>query len=197
MKRRAALALALCLTTIVGFFIVGYGMQIGFFGGGSGPGDAAAQADPTVEPTQPPAAAPSEPQVIEQYVYRDVFVSNPGEGAESTGSAGATGGEAAPNPPQETAPITQAKPPAPTATPTPQQTPQAAPKSVEFTGEVTAVSGSTFTVDSRSGQFTVTIDPSTRVHGGSIEVGATVKVHGQQGADGVVSAGEIEVGGDD
>lgn len=189
MKRRAALALALCLTTIVGFFIVGYGMQIGFFGGGNGPGDAAAQADPTAEPTQPPAAAPSEPQVIEQYVYRDVFVSSP--------DAGATGGGGAPKPPQETAPITQTKPPTATATPTPQQTPQAAPKSVEFTGEVTAVSGSTFTVDSRSGQFTVTIGPSTRVHGGSIEVGATVNVHGQQGADGVVSASEVEVVSDD
>jgi len=196
MKRRAALALALCLTTIVGFFIVGYGMQIGFFGGGSGPGDAAAQADPTAEPTQPPAAAPSEPQVIEQYVYRDVFVSSPGEGGASTGSAGAAGAGGAPKPPQETAPITQTKPPTTTATPAPQQTSQS-PKSVEFTGEVTAVSGSTFTVDARSGQFTVTIGPSTRVHGGSIEVGTTVKVHGQQGADGVVSASEIEVGGDD
>src|SRR3990170_82004 len=92
MKRRAALALALCLTTIVGFFIVGYGMQIGFFGGGSGPGDAVAQADPTATPTQPPAAAPSEPQVIEEYVYRDVFVSNSDEGAASGASADPTGG---------------------------------------------------------------------------------------------------------
>ena len=197
MKRRAALALALCLTTIVGFFIVGYGMQIGFFGGGNGTGDAAAQSDRTAEPTQPPAAAaPAQPEVIEQYVYRDVYVSSPGEGAASTGSAGATGGGGAPKPPQETAPITETKPPTPTATPTPQQTPQAG-ESVEFTGEVTAVSGSTFTVDSRSGQFTVTIGPSTTVHGGSIEVGATVKVHGRQGADGIVSANEIEVGGGD
>src|SRR3990172_8802557 len=98
MKRRAALALALCLTTIVGFFIVGYGMQIGFFGGGSGPGDAAAQADPTAEPTQPPAAAPSQPQVIEQYVYRDVFVSNPDGGAASTGSEDAAGAGSSPQP---------------------------------------------------------------------------------------------------
>ena len=196
MKRRAALALALCLTTIAGFFIVGYGMQIGFFGGGSGPGDAAAQSDPTVEPTQPPAAAPSEPQVLEQYVYRDVFVSSPSEGAASTGSAGAAGTGGAPKPPQEVAPITQTKPPTPTSTPAPQQTSQA-PKSVEFTGEITAVSGSTFTVDARSGQFTVTIGPSTSLHGGSIEVGATVKVHGQQGADGLVSASEVEVAGDD
>jgi len=195
MKRRAALAVALCLTTIVGFFIVGYGMQIGFFGGG-GPGDAAAQADPTAEPTQPPAAAPSQPQVIEQYVYRDVFVSSPSEGVASTGSASAAGAGGAPKPPPETAPIIQMKPPPPTATPAPQQTSQA-PKSVEFTGEVTAVYGSTFTVNARSGRFTVTIGPSTRVHGGSIEVGTTVKVHGQQGADGVVSASEIEVGGDD
>ena len=193
MKRRAALALALCLTTIVGFFIVGYGMQIGFLGGDSGAGDAAAQADPTAEPTQPPAAAPSEPQVIEQYVYRDVYVSSPDSGSTNA----VAGGRGAPKPPQETARITQTKAPTPTVTPTPQQTPEAAPKSVEFTGEVTAVSGSTFTVDSRSGQFTVTIGPSTRVHGGSIEVGATVKVHGQQGTDGVVLASEIEVGGDD
>ena len=195
MKRRAALALALCLTTIVGFFIVGYGMQIGFFGGGSGPGDAVAQADPTAEPTQPPAAAPSQPQVIEQYVYRDVF-SSPSEGAASTGAADGTGGGGALEPPQETAPITQTKPPTPTATPAPQQ-PSPAPKSVEFTGEVTAVSGPTFAVDSRSGQFTVTLAANARVHGGSIEVGATVKVHGYQGADGVVSASEVEVEGDD
>jgi len=197
MKRRPALALALCLTTIVGFFIVGYGTQIGFFGGGSGPGDAAARADPTAEPPQPPAAAPSQPQVIEQYVYRDVFVSSPGEGAASTGSASAAGAGGTPKPQQEMAPITQTNPPTPTATPTPQQTPQAAPKSVEFTGEITAVSGSTFTVDSRLGQFTVTLAPNASVHGGSIEVGVTVKVHGYQRADGVVSASEVEVAGDD
>ena|SRR3990172_772097 len=191
MKRRAALALALCLTTIVGFFIVGYGTQIGFFGGGSGPGDAAARANPTAEPTQPPAAAPSQPQVIEQYVYRDVFVSSPGEGAASTGSASAAGA----GPAAKVAPATPDNPPTPTATPTPRPTPQAAPKSVEFTGEVTAVSGSTFTVDSRSGRFTVTLAPNASVHGGSIEVGATVKVHGYQTADGVVSASEVEVGG--
>ena len=192
------MALALFLTTIVGFFIVGYGMQIGFFGGGNGPGDAVAQADPTAEPAQPPAAAaPAEPQVIEQYVYRDVFVSSPSEGAASTGAADGTGGGGALEPPQETAPITQTKPPTTTATPAPEQTPQTAPKSVEFKGEVTAVSESTFAVDSRSGQFTVTLAANARVHGGSIEVGATVKVHGQQGAVGVVSASEIEVAGDD
>ena len=194
MKRRAALALALCLTTIVGFFIVGYGMQIGFFGGGSGPGDAAAQADPTAEPTQPPPAAPAEPQVIEQYVYRDVYVASSDSG---TANAGTRGGTAAPKPPQETAPITQTKPPTPTASPAPEQTPQTAPKSVEFTGEVTSVSGSAFTVDSHSGQFTVTLAQGTTVHGGELEVGARVKVHGFQGADGVVTASEVEVGDDD
>src|SRR3990170_2198365 len=131
MKRRAALALALFLTTIVGFFIVGYGMQIGFFGGGRGPGDPPAQADPTAEPTPPPPAAPAEPQVIEQYVYRDVFVSSPSEGAASTGAADGTGGGGALEPPQETAPITPTKPPTSTATPAPEQTPQTAPKSVE------------------------------------------------------------------
>jgi len=197
MKRRAALALALCLTTIVGFFIVGYGMQIGFFGGGSGPGDAVAQADPTATPTQPPAAAPSEPQVIEEYVYRDVFVSNSDEGAASGGSASAAGAGAAPEPAAKAAPATPENPPAPTATTAPQPTPQAALKSVEFTGEVTAVSGSTFTVDSRLGRLTVTLAPDASVHGGSIEVGATVKVHGYQTADGDVVAQEVEVGGDD
>jgi len=193
MKRRAALALALCLTTIVGFFIVGYGKQSGLFGGGSGPGDAAAQADPTAEPTQPPPAAPAEPQIVEQYVYRDVYVPSPDSG---TANAGAGGGTAAPKPPQEAAPI-KAKPPTPTATPAPQATPQATPKSVEFAGEVTAVSGSTFTVDSRSGRFTVTLAQGASVHGGSIEVGARVTVHGYQGADGVVSASEVEVADDD
>src|SRR4030067_618411 len=99
MKRRAALALALCLTTIVGFFIVGYGMQIGFFGGGSGPGDAAARGDPTAGPHPPP------------------------------------------------------------------------PRRVGFTGEVTPVSGSTFTVDSHAGQFSVTLAEGASVHG-ELEVGA-------------------------
>jgi len=193
MKRRAALALALCLTTIVGFFIVGYGKQIGFFGGGSGPGDASAQADPTPEPTQPPPAAPAEPQIIEQYVYRDVYVASSDSG---TANAATGGGTAAPKPPQEAAPI-KASPPAPTAAPAPQPTPQTAPKDVEFTGEITAVSGSTFTVESHSELFTVTLAQGTTVHGGSIEVGARVKVHGYQGADGVVTASEVEVGGDD
>ena len=193
MKRRAALAVALCLTTIVGFFIVGYGKQIGFFGGGGDPGDAVAQADPTVEPTQRPAAAPTQPQVIEEYVYRDVFVSNPGEAGPSSGSSSAASAGLTPEPGAKPASATRDNPPAPTATAAPQPTPQVAPKSVEFVGQVTAVSGSTFTVDSQSGQFTVTLAPNTSVHGGSIEVGVTVHVHGQQGADGGVVASEVEV----
>src|SRR3989304_7080371 len=160
MKRRAALALALCLTTIVGFFIVAYGTQLGFFGGSSGAQDAAAQADPTAEPTQPSAAAaPSQPQVIEEYVYRDVFVSSP--------DAGAASGEAAPRPAQDAAQDTQGNPPKPAASPPPQE--ETAPKSVEFRGEVTAVSGPTFTVGAQSGQFTVTLDPRTLVHGGELQ----------------------------
>ena len=194
MKRRAALALALCLTTIVGFFIVGYGTQIGFFGGSSGTSDAAAHTDPTAAATQPPAAAPSQPHVIEQYIYRYVFVSNPDAGAASAGSAGSAGAGAALQPTAKAAPATQDAPPTPS--PPPQQTPQAA-KSVEFVGQVTAVSGSTFTVDSPSGQFTVTLAPNTSVHGGVIRVGATVKVQGYQGADGGVMAIEVEVTVDD
>jgi hypothetical protein len=166
----------------VGFFIVGYGTQIGFFSG-NGPDDAAAQADPPAEPTQPPpAAAPSQPQVIDEYVYRDVFLSSP--------DAGAASGEAAPQSAPAPAGATQGNPPTPTDSPAPQQT---APKSVEFTGEVTAVSGSTFTVDAQSGQFSVTLDPQTSVHGGELEVGATVKVHGYRLADGDVVAKEVEV----
>ena len=192
MKRRAALALALCLTTIVGFFIVAYGMQIGFFGGGDGPGDAAAQTDPTAEPTQPPAAAaPAQPEVIEQYVYRDVYIASPDSGSTNAGASGTT----APKPPQEAAPL-KASPPAPTAAPAPQPTPQTAPKSVEFTGKITAVSGSTFTVDTGSGQRTVTLAPNASVHG-ELDVGATVQVHGVQSADGSVVASEVEVAGDD
>ena len=83
------------------------------------------------------------------------------------------------------------------AAPAPQPTPQTAPKDVEFTGEITAVSGSTFTVESHSELFTVTLAQGTTVHGGSIEVGARVKVHGYQGADGVVTASEVEVADDD
>ena len=182
MKRRAALALALCLTTIVGFFVVAYGTQVGFFGGSSGALNAAAQADPTAEPTQPAAAAaPSQPQVIEEYVYRDVFV--------SSSDAGAASGEAAPQSAPAPAGATEGNPPTPTDSPAP----QTAPKSVEFRGEVTAVSGSTFTVDAQSGQFSVTLDPQTSVHGGELEVGATVKVHGYQLADGHVVAKEVEV----
>ena len=137
MKRRGALALALCLTTIVGFFIVAYGTHIGFFGGRRGADDAAAQANPTAEPTPPPA---------------------------------------------------------PTAAPEP--APEPAGHSVEFSGRVKSVSGSTFTVATRSGEFTVRIDASTSVHG-DIEPGAPVKVHGYQGADGIVTAKEVEVEGED
>jgi hypothetical protein len=193
MKRRAALALALCLTVIVGFFIVGYGTQIGFFGGHRGPDDAAAQADPMAAPTQPPAAAaPAQPQVIEELVYRDVFVSGgeAGAGSTSTGDGGA-----APQPSQGAAPA-PANPPAPTPTPATQPTPKPAGHSVEFTGEITSVSGSTFTVDTQSGEFTVKLDGGTSVRG-QIEVGARVSVHGYQGTDGIVVADEIEVSGDD
>jgi len=183
MKRREALALALCLTTIVGFFIVAYGTQVGFFGGSSGAQDAAAQADPTAEPTQPPAAAaPSQPQVIEEYVYRDVFVSGSG-GEGATGNAG--GGT--------TARVTPAAGAAPAADAGANPQDQAPPKEVEFHGEVTAVSESAFTVEASSGQFTVTLDPRTSVHGGELEVGATVKVHGYRLADGDVVAKEVEV----
>jgi hypothetical protein len=176
---------------MVGFFIVGYGARNGFFGGG-GADEAAAQMEPTPEPTQPPAAAaPSQPEVIEQYVYRDVYVSGQDSGTDS-------GGTSAPLPPRDSAPVPQTKPPAPTPTPAPQPTSQPAPESVEFVGDVTSVSGSAFTVDSHSGQFTVNLAPGASVHGGELEVGATVKVHGNQSADGSVLATEVEVtGGDD
>jgi len=191
MTRRAALAIALCLTTIVAFFIVAYGSRSGLFGGDHGADRAAAQVDPTAEPTQPPAlAAPSQPEVIEQYVYRDVYVPSPDSGTAS--------GTTAPRPPQESAPVTQTKPPGPAATAAPQPTSPPAPKGVEFSGEITAISGSIFTVDSGSGQLTVKLAPNTSVHG-ELEVGATVHVHGFQSADGSVVASEVEVagGGDD
>jgi len=90
MKRRASLALALCLTTIVGFFIVAYGTQIGFFGGGSSD-DAPADAAGAVTPTSVPTTAPPQPQVIEQIIYRDEYVSAPAsDSAGNTTSGGTT-----------------------------------------------------------------------------------------------------------
>src|SRR3990170_8870885 len=91
MKRRASLALALCLTTIVGFFIVAYGTQIGFFGGGSSD-DAPADAAGAVTPTSVPTTAPPQPQVIEQIIYRDEYVSAPAtDSAGNTASDGSGG----------------------------------------------------------------------------------------------------------
>jgi len=196
MKRRGALALALCLTTIVGFFIVAYGTHIGFFGGRRGADDAAAQANPTAEPTPPPAPAPpAEPQAIEEIVYQDVVVSNPGSGSAGGGSGGGSASDAAPQSNPTAPPQSSAPPPAPASAPEP--APGPAGHDVEFGGQVTSVSGSTFIVDTRSGEFTVRLDASTSVHGGEIEAGASVKVHGYQGADGVVTAKEVEVEGED
>ena len=194
MKRRGALALALCLTTIVGFFIVAYGTHVGFFGGRRGADDAAAQANPTPEPTPPPdAAPPAELQVIEEIVYQDVVVSDPGSGPAGGGSGGTSAGSA-PQSSQTAPPQASAPSPAPTSAPEP--APEPAGHTVEFGGRVTSVSGSTFTVDTRSGEFTVRIDAGTSVHG-EIEPGASVKVHGYQGADGIVTAKEVEVGGEE
>ena len=94
MKRRASLALALCLTTIVGFFIVAYGTQVGFFGSDDSSDDVALAdpsgvASPTTDPT-----SPSEPQIIEQVIYRDEFVQSSGGSADTGSSVGTSPGGA-------------------------------------------------------------------------------------------------------
>jgi len=91
MKRRASLALALFLTTIVGFFIVAYGTQVGFFGSDDRSDDAPADAAGAVTPTSVPTTAPPQPQVIEQIIYRDEYVSAPAtDSAGNTSSGGTT-----------------------------------------------------------------------------------------------------------
>jgi len=92
MKRRAALALSLFLSTIVGFFIVAYGTQVGFFGSRQAQDDAAPAggADQAGQPTptlmQPPA------RVIEQYVYEDVVVPGSDSGGSTEGATAGGGG---------------------------------------------------------------------------------------------------------
>ena len=90
MKRRAALALALCLTTIVGFFVVAYGTQVGFFGSDDS-SNAGALADPSAaaSPAIASTAAP-EPEIIEQVIYKDEFVAAPSGSSADAGSSGGT-----------------------------------------------------------------------------------------------------------
>ncbi len=125
MKRRAALAAALTLTTMVGFFIVAYGTQVGFFGlfGGSS-GDEALASDSLDVPAEAPAvlvptplqvSAP-EPQVIDQYYYEDVFVPAQGPGGGGGGSEqGTPEGDA--DAPANPTPAAQNDDPAPQDTP--------------------------------------------------------------------------------
>ena len=87
MKRRAALAVALTLTTIAGFLIVTYSVQIGFFGS-SGDSEVVASDLMTeaAEATSVPALTPTQAsslQVIDEYIYQDVFI--PVQGGQDVG----------------------------------------------------------------------------------------------------------------
>ena len=195
MTRRLGLAAALCLTTIVGFAVIVLGRQAGFFGGG-----ASTEAQPLAvlpSATAPVPASPT-PIVIEQYVYRDQYYSS------SAGSAAPAGGSnsqtspanntaapppaAAPNDPgddEDDAPPPPSQPPAPAAPP--------AASATEFSGEVIALSGSSMTVATGGGQTTVYLVSDTSVHGGTLAVGADVRVHSIRRSDGTLLATEIEV----
>ena len=119
MTRRIALALALLFTTVSGFFIVAYVLEDGPFGGDKAAPQVAESGAQTAAP-----AAPSQPQVIEQYVYRDEVVQVPSSdsGGSPAGASAADGGGApgaaaapgsAPGSPEGSAPQT-----GPGATPT-------------------------------------------------------------------------------
>jgi len=202
MKRRAALAASLCLTTIVGFAIVVFGRQDGLFGAGDSSGGEA-QAVAVVATDVPPPAPTDVPQptpiIIEQYVYRDEYVQDlPAAQAPSGGTTSARTLSSA-----QPAPTTGAAAPAPTApaAPTPEgsappgsgsdQTSARVPS--EFSGDVIALSGSEMTVLALGGQYRVALSAQTSVHGGRLSVGVSVQVHAQTLSDGSAVATEVEV----
>lgn len=63
---------------------------------------------------------------------------------------------------------------------------------LEFQGQVVAISNGTLTVSTPAGNVIVNLTLDTEV-GGQLQVGATIKVHGSQGADGTISAREVDV----
>jgi hypothetical protein len=195
MKRRAALAASLLLTTIAGFVIVAYGTREGLFGGG----DDGAGASPQVA-AQPlnlpavPTASPT-PIIIEQIVYRDEYIagqSSSGDGADAPTSPPPA------SPPATSAPGDTDQPPPPAAdegdddAPPPALSPG---QTLEFSGTITAVDADSMTVATSSGAVTVALLSQTEVHGGTPQPGLGVSVHARVLSDGTTAATEVEVHG--
>ena len=168
MSRRVSMALALLLTSVAGFVIMSYSADQGLFGGGGSKGNNAAVQAPPTEVAPQPTAPP--PQVVEQTIYRDVYVqggvgsgSNPGSpgqpapqdnGSQSTSEQAADSGGSAP---VTTPGATQAPTAAPTAAPTPQPL-----SSRELSGTVSAKTSDSFTLTGGSaGTVVITVTPST------------------------------------
>jgi hypothetical protein len=192
----------LLLTTVVGFIVVTYGNDVGMFGSG---GDSEAEEAPlVVAPTftpPPPTATPPTPIIIERYVYQDEYVTGGGDGGSGASSGGGSSSGASSQPSGGSAP-----PAAPPSTSTPSgaapqlnddgDAPQAQTTRTEFRGVVVALAAASLTVNDRSGQVTVALAPETEVHGGTLTVGVTAKVHARN-SGGTLVATEIEVSGDE
>ncbi len=105
MKKQASLALALCLTVIVGFAVVAYGSQLGFFKKSTAAGQddtaaaliAIATYAAGFATTHTPTRAP-EPVIVDEYIYEDVIVQPPASGAGASANEAGDVGPIATNP---------------------------------------------------------------------------------------------------
>jgi hypothetical protein len=211
MRRRAALALALALTTITTFGLIALGGRGGLFGTSGSDDEAAAASQEDVAAAlqylaaqEPTAAEPAAPQVVTEYVYVDA-PADPPQVTYVTRSGAAPGAQTQPTAPLPLAPQataspvepdvpltespTEIPPPAPPAEPT---APPAEPRSVtgedEFEGTVVAIDGEMVTFARGGGEVQVRVGDA-----GSLDVGMTVKVHAIRIGDTWV-AKEIEFG---
>jgi outer membrane biosynthesis protein TonB len=215
MRRRAALAGALALTTIVTFVLVLAGMQGGIFSKKSGgdestPAVAAESTDDLAGALQYLAAiSPVPQQPVTEYVYVDGPAAPPVVRYVTVPSTPASGQAPPAAQPTQVQPAEQPTQPAPSPTrtapsPTPvaeEEAPAAPPPAppqqagptdeTEFTGTVTAIDGNLVTF-SHGGTSTV-----VQVGSGlsSLEIGTTAHVHALLLSSGWV-AKEIELGGD-
>lgn len=208
MKRRGALAGSLLLTTIAAFIIVAYGSRVGLFGAAGSSGEEPVSAASFPTPTAAPAteAPPQQPMVIDEYIYQDEYVQGGGGGGTGDGGAPAPSssgrdGSAPPShsSPQQTSPAPSA--PSDAVAPPPQaeenddSPPPASPggQELEFSGTVVSSSGSSLTVQTSSGQLSMSIAGAS-VHGGALVPGVHVSVHATRLPDNSIVAREVEVG---